>query len=269
MLERRYRADAGKVRKLLLDLAALQIVEEKTHDPARYAVLGVEDVASATATGTRVDVKRGSGAIQSLIVGKGNGSRESYVRVATAKASFLARPQVALEASPSRWLDTTLLDVDAARIRRVVLEPAGQSARTLEGARLPPALAGALKGLALEDLRARALEKSGPGSKTPAPQRAQFVTSEGLTIGVEGREDGGRRWIALTAMAGPAAANATTATTTARTTTVTSPAPAPAAPAPADPAAEARLLAQRFEGREFEIPAYRYATLFEASPAAP
>jgi hypothetical protein len=41
--ERNYPADTGQVRKLLLDLSALQIEEQKTSDPALYAKLGVED----------------------------------------------------------------------------------------------------------------------------------------------------------------------------------------------------------------------------------
>src|SRR5882757_9016841 len=44
--ERGWPADAGKVRKLLLDLGALNIVEEKTRLPANYPQLGVQDVDS-------------------------------------------------------------------------------------------------------------------------------------------------------------------------------------------------------------------------------
>ena len=54
--ERGWPADRGKVRKLLLDLGALNVVEEKTRLPANYAQLGVEDVSSPKASGTRVEV---------------------------------------------------------------------------------------------------------------------------------------------------------------------------------------------------------------------
>jgi hypothetical protein len=56
--EREYTADSGKVRKLLLDLAALQVVEEKTSDPASYERIGVEDVKGAKAAGTLIEVVR-------------------------------------------------------------------------------------------------------------------------------------------------------------------------------------------------------------------
>src|SRR5690349_23162695 len=54
--ERGYPADSGRVRKLLLDLAALNVVEEKTRLPDNYPALGVEDTNSAKATGTRVEL---------------------------------------------------------------------------------------------------------------------------------------------------------------------------------------------------------------------
>lgn len=255
VLERGYPADAGKVRKLLLDLAALEIVEEKTHDPARYPVLGVEDVATATAGGTRIDVKKSSGEVQSLIVGKTSGPREVYVRMAAAKPSFLVRPQLNAEASPARWLETALLDLDAARLRAATLTPPGQRPRTLEGPRLTPGLAGALKALAFDDVRPLPLPAAGDAASAATVQRARFITWEGLVLDLEGREDGTRRWISVKATADPAAAR---------------PAPAAAvgtaAQAP-DPATEAARLSRRFDGREFEIPAYRFSTLFDATAA--
>lgn len=249
VVERGWRADAGKVRKLLLDLAALAVVEEKTHDPARYPVLGVEDVASPTATGTRIDLRTAKGAIHTLIAGKSAGAREIYVRAAGAQASYLARPQLAVETVPARWLDTTLLDIGAAQLRAVTLETAGKPPRTLEGEALSPALAGALQALNLDDVRARALEPA----EAAAAQRARFVTWDGLVVEIAGREDGPRRWITVATRLDPAAVR-----------------PRPASvPAPATVAAvQASELAQRLAGHEFEIQAYRYTSLFDLSPTA-
>ncbi len=262
VLERRFTADVGKVRKLLLDLGALEIVEEKTHDPARYAVLGVEDVVAAAATGTRVDVQRSNGSVVGVIVGKGSGARESYVRRAGAKPSFLARPQLSVDASPAAWLDKTLVDLDPARIRFVAIESAGKPVRRFEGATLTAALAGALDELKLDDLRARLLEA---GSRAPAV-RARYVTWEGLTIAVDGREEGNRRWIALSPSADPADAKP-------RPAAARSPAaagsPAASPDSKLEPKLELDLLKRRFDGREFEIPAYRFATLFDTAPAGP
>ncbi len=54
--ERSYAADAGKIRKLLLDLMALEILEEKTSDPRRYAVLGIDAPTTPAAAGTLVEL---------------------------------------------------------------------------------------------------------------------------------------------------------------------------------------------------------------------
>lgn len=298
VVERGWNADAGKVRKLLLDLSALAIVEEKTHDPARYPVLGVEDVAGPTAAGTRLDVKTAQGAIHSLIVGKTSGARESYVRAVGAAPSYLASPQIAVETVPARWLDTALLDVAAAEVRAVTVQPRGRPARTFEGPQLTPELAGALAGLTLEDVRVRALESSGGPPAAPAAARLSYVTWDGLTLELEGREDGARRWISVAAAfdaaaARPrptppsAAATPDAAAIAAATPDATSPVAADVATSAAaapeagalsdtgrgaantDPKARAAAIAQRTAGREFEIPAYRYATLFGGdAPAA-
>lgn len=244
VLERHWPVDAGKLRKLLLDLAALEIVEEKTHDPARYPVLGVEDVAGPSATGVRLDLKTSTGAIHSLVVGKPSGARAGYVRAVGAAPSYLARPQLAVDAQPARWLDTSLIDVAAARVVAVTLHGGSGPARTLQGPLLPPELAAALSSLALQDLRPRPLE---PAAAAAAPLRhARFQLRDGVTIEVEGLEDGPRRWIRIAA--GGAA------------TTVES-------------RAEVDRLSKRVAGREFEIPSYRFSTLFaldaaESAPAA-
>src|SRR5579872_4805336 len=84
--QRNYPADSGKVRKLLLDIAALNVVEEKTRTPENYPQLGVEEVNSPKATGTRVESIT-PGKTYSLIVGKASGGKSGYVRVASSPQS--------------------------------------------------------------------------------------------------------------------------------------------------------------------------------------
>jgi hypothetical protein len=64
-----YPADASKVRKLLLALADAKIVEEKTSDPANFAVIGVNDPAQPGAAGTDITVTAKDGK-HGIIVGK-------------------------------------------------------------------------------------------------------------------------------------------------------------------------------------------------------
>src|ERR1700751_2323590 len=78
--ERGWPADTTKVRRLLLDLGALNIVEEKTRVPANYPQLGVEDVSSPKAGGTRIEVTA-PGRTWALIVGKSSSAKSGYVRI--------------------------------------------------------------------------------------------------------------------------------------------------------------------------------------------
>ena len=121
--ERDYPADSGKVRKLLLDLASLTVVEEKTSLPENYPALGVEDTTSAKATGTRVDAVTPAKTF-SLVVGKSSGAKSGYVRVAGAPPSLLATPLLTVDADPRRWLDHTLIDISQERIKEFAVKPA-------------------------------------------------------------------------------------------------------------------------------------------------
>jgi len=245
--ERGWPGDVGKVRKLLLDLGALNIVEEKTRLPANYPQLGVEDIGSPKATGTRVDVAAPSHT-WSIIIGKPSGGKSGYVRVATAPQTLLAAPQLMVDSDPKGWLDHVLLDVPVARVRQVEEHPASGAAFTVsrdkkeqndfavsplpKGRELTsPAAAEpittALGSLTLEDVR------KGGGTSDPPAARATFRTFDGLELELAGRKDGTHSLIAITARS------------TAKET-----------------AAEAEQLAARVTGWEFEIPDYKYNSMF-------
>jgi hypothetical protein len=245
--ERGWAADVGKVRKLLLNLGALNIVEEKTRLPANYPQLGVEDVSSPKATGTRVDVVAPS-LTWSIIIGKSSGGKSGYVRVATAPQSLLAAPLLMVDPDPKGWLDRALLDVPVARVREVEEHPASGAAFTVsrdkkeqsdfvvsplpKGRELTSAAAAepittALGSLTLEDVR------KGGSTTDPPAARATFRTFDGLELELAGRKDGTHSLIAITARS------------TAKET-----------------AAEAEQFAARVTGWEFEIPDYKYNSIF-------
>ena len=246
--ERAWAADVGKVRKLLLDLGALNIVEEKTRLPANYPQLGVEDVSSPKATGTRIDIAAQPGHSWAIIIGKSSGGKSGYVRVATAPQSVLAAPLLIVDSDPKGWLDRTLLDVPVARIRQVDEHPASGATFTVsrdkkeqadfavsplpKGRELTSAAAAepittALGSLTLDDVR------KGGGTTDPPAARATYHTFDGLEAEFTGRKDGTHSLIAITARS------------TAKET-----------------AAEAGQLAARLTGWEFEIPDYKYNALF-------
>ena len=237
--ERDYPADSGKVRKLLLDLAALNVVEEKTSLPENYPALGVED------TGTRVDAVT-PGKTFSLIVGKSAGAKSGYVRVVSTAPSLLADPSITVDPDPRRWLDHTLFDITQDRIKEFAVKPAdgpGYTAsrpnketsdfalsdipkgRKLSSPAAADPIAGSLSSVSIDDVQKAAA--------TPATSHTVFKTFDGLTVDVAGHKEGTRTMVTFTP------------TSTDKATE-----------------AEAKTLAAKLNGWEFEIPAYKYDGMF-------
>lgn len=244
--ERSWPAQVNKVRKLLLDLGALNVVEEKTRLAANYPALGVEDLSSAKAAGTEVEVVAPAHTWV-LIVGKSSGAKAGYVRLGGAVQSLLAAPLLAVDADPRHWLEAALIDIPAERVREIEERPAAGTGftasrqkkedthftvaplpkgRELSGPGAADSLAAALSGLTLEDV-AKALPAD------PQAAHALFRTFDGLEVEAMGHKDATHAFVALSARS--------------------------SAPATAD---EARQLNARFAGWEFEIADYKYAAIF-------
>lgn len=245
--ERAWPAESGKVRKLLLDLGALNVVEEKTRLPANYPQLGVEDVSTPKATGTEIDVIT-PGRSFALIVGHTSSGKSGYVRVRGAAASLLAAPLLTPDADPKTWLERSLVDLPVTRVREVAAQPADGPAyaatrakkedpdfalspvpkgRQLTGPGAADSIAASLAGLTLEDVQ------KGTAPADAKVSHVVFRTFDGLELDVAGRQDGTRSLIALAA----------------RSTS-------------ADAAAETQRLDARLAGWEFEIPQYKYGAIF-------
>jgi hypothetical protein len=243
--ERGFPADSSRVRKLLLDLADLKVVEEKTSDPANYAELGVEDVTSPRASGTLIELVEPHKTV-SLIVGKPSGMQSTYVRAAKAGQSLLASPQVIPDADPRHWLDDSVIDLPETRVEAVRIQPESGPAytitraspkqldftvpdlphgRKLSSVTAPNSVADALSSLTLDDVR----KAAGTG-----PVHATFETFDGLTVDVSGRKDGASRYITLSAKSSSKATQD-----------------------------EAEKLNSRFGGWELEVLGYRYDSLFQ------
>jgi len=245
--ERGFQADSGLVRKLLIGLSQLKIVEQKTSDPAEYPVIGVEKVTSPHATGTRIDLTE-PGKTMSLIIGSASGEDSSFIRLVGAKQSLLVSPQIVPDADPRHWLFNTVIDLPQSRVKDVRVEPAGERAYTLtrtspkqvdftipelpKGRRLasasaPDSVANALSSLTLEDVHK-------PDGPQTYPDRATFQTFDGLTVKVDGRRDGDARYIELSAQSASKAAQP-----------------------------QAQALDSRFAGWELEILGYQYDAIFQ------
>ncbi len=124
-----YPADAARVRKLVLGLATLKVIEEKTSNPELYPRLGVEDVTVKDAKSRLVELQGGDGkTVAALLVGKRVATDRAYVRVAGAAQSYLVAGAPEIDANLMAWLDDTLLTVEKERVKRLVVRPANGAA---------------------------------------------------------------------------------------------------------------------------------------------
>jgi hypothetical protein len=176
-----YPADLAKVHKLLLALSDAKIREEKTSDPANYAIIGVEDPSKPGATGSEIELTAKDGK-HGVIVGKYTG-QGTFVRRAGEKVSYSVEPAISFEAEPRYWLDTKLLDIPADKIQSMEFKPASGTPYSLH--RVPVVEAKP----APEAKPAAAAGATTPGAATaaapatpPAPPATKFAL-EGVPAG--------------------------------------------------------------------------------------
>lgn len=229
--ERNYAADFVKLRKLLVDAAALAVVEEKTHDPANYAALGVDAPDKPASRGTLLQIRSGR-SMHELILGNTSGMKSVFVRIPSAAGSVLATPQLNLDAQPAAWLDRQLFDLPPERIKAVTRRPAPPSTKNAP----PPAPDPSFAAFTFDDLRIAA-------GATPAAQLS-IETKDGMIVELAGeapQTGSARGFVTVSARALEGA----------------------------EPKVhrEASELATRTAGRQFEVPQYRYEMLFPAKPA--
>jgi len=197
-----YPAAAGKVRRLLLGLADLTLIEPKTARPELFGRLDLDDPSNGKSTLIGLQDRTGK-SVAELLVGKtrhdrlGGGNDAVYVRRPGAGQAWLARGSLDLPADIAGWLDRRILDIPSTRVTTVrltgddgaELELKRDSGGKFAVADAPPdskfkadpvlgAPAGALVDLELDDVR--------PSTELPAPGNgaasAIFTTSDGLTV---------------------------------------------------------------------------------------
>jgi Domain of unknown function (DUF4340) len=244
-----YPADAGRMRTLLLALTGLKLHELKTADPARYAVLGVEDPKGADAKSVQVELTGPTPPV-SLIVGHPSTAGDAlFVRLPAAAQAMEAGPSFTVEKDPKNWLDRAILDVAADRVNevdvtradgppwRAIREHQGDvelkvpdvpKGRSLSSPAAPNPVVAALARLEADDVKPAA------GVTPPAAaHRVVYRTFDGLTVTVRGWGEGDDRWIAVEAEGTPVADAASAGGAAPASAPAASPPAASTAPAPA------------------------------------
>jgi hypothetical protein len=262
--ESSYRADATRVRRLLVTLGELHVVEAKTQDAARHAALGVEDPSDPKAGSLRLELT-GLSAPTALIVGHTAGTQGSYVRVPGTLQAYEARPQLDVGRTPRDWLARSILDLAAARVASIEVHradgPAWRAERATRDAahfavpNLPKgkeltslgaadSSASAFGSLELDAVRAAPAAAAGEKRHT-----ATVTCYDGLVVTLTG-SSGGDHWLGVHAAFDPAVAARYAAGA------------AKDAPAAAAVEREADRINALVAGSEYQIPAYRFDGIF-------
>lgn len=191
-----YPADVGRIRKNLLALADAVIVEEKTSNPEFYARLGVDDVADPNARGLQLTLS-GTGNDAALIIGDTDAGT-TYVRRVGEATSWMVTGSFDLSRLTAAWLDRSLLDIAADRIREVAIaHPGGETVRVrkadgddgftvadipkgreLTGPWVAGNIAGALANLSLDEVETREILDQESGK----PVVTTFSAVDGLIV---------------------------------------------------------------------------------------
>jgi hypothetical protein len=278
-----YPADEGKLRRLVIAIADAKVLEEKTSNPAAYATLGVEDTKGAGATSLRIELV-GTPNPVNLIVGKqGAGARSTYVRRAGEAQSWLINTTIDTSATPEAWLRKDIVDVSADRIQSATVSTsvgtkgakpytAAKAARadtnftvaglpkgkSLSAPTAANSVAMALTALSLVDVRAATSFQS-----TPPAAHATFKTFDGLVVEADGWVRDQKHYVALRPSFDAALAErfkVATAPAEEKQEAKQTEAPKPAAPNVEE---DAKKLATKVTGWIYEIPDYKYESLFK------
>lgn len=211
-----YRADAAKVRRLLLALADAKVFEAKTANPEQYATLGVQDIGAADAGSVQVEL-HGTSQPYRVIVGKrGNGRNAYFVRRVDEPQSWLVDADLDAKAAPGEWLHREVLDISPDRVQSAQVS-VGQTrpytvakqsradenfavdglprGKKLKSASAADGFATALSAINLTDVKPA--DQVVTDSAKPAA-RSVFMTFDGLRVEAQGHRDGDDHWLTLT-----------------------------------------------------------------------
>jgi Domain of unknown function (DUF4340) len=214
-----YPAKAEPVRTLLVRLAEAQLVEPKTRKSDRFSMLELEDAGAKDTKSREVRLLDQQGVlIAQAIVGKkridafGSSKSGTYVRWPDDAQAWLANADVQISASVRDWVQPTLLDLEASKIKLVTVEIPNEPALRIEregdagkhklvtipeGKKLKQGadvdqIVRAVGSIDLEDVRKL-------DSTSGEVSTARLEADGGLAVTLRLRKDGEDTWLSLTA----------------------------------------------------------------------
>jgi hypothetical protein len=131
-----YPADFERVRQTLIGLAAMETVEPKTARADWLPYIGLDMPPKGNGVAITVSDKTNK-TLAALIVGNtaelpnAQGATGLFVRHPGDNQSYLARAVFGLHGNVADWLETGVMNIDAARLNRVTITPVGGAAFTV------------------------------------------------------------------------------------------------------------------------------------------
>jgi hypothetical protein len=264
-----YPAKPEAVRGLLVKLAQAELVEPKTRNKDRYALLELEDPAAKDAKSRLVRLLDDKGGlVAESIVGKrrydafGGNKSATYVRKPGDTQTWLSSADLSVPVEVRDWVQPGVLDIPATKIAKVTVEVPGEEPLVIardagdatkytlasipDGKKLKEGGGGGLDAIVraagnieLEDVRKASAEAAPAGDLSVAKLEAEG----GLGVTLKLRKEGENTWVSLEASGADGDAKKT-----------------------------AEEIVRKAQGWEFKVPAYkaqsilkRRADLFEAS----
>ncbi|VAW40761.1 hypothetical protein MNBD_GAMMA01-1671 [hydrothermal vent metagenome] len=129
-------ADANKVASLLLDLRKFKLTAEKTNNPKSYAKLSLAETGENAAI--RIVLKSADKQFADISIGKkAQKGQGTYVRKNSQTQTWLAAGSLDIKLDSKDWIVSTILDIDANKIKSVTFKPADSPALSIN--KLTPA----------------------------------------------------------------------------------------------------------------------------------
>jgi Domain of unknown function (DUF4340) len=135
-------ADPGIVRSFMRSLADANLVEAKTRDKDRYALLGLEDPARAGAKSRLVQLKDKTGnVLAEVIVGNlrtdafGPGKNGTYVRKPGEAQAWLVDGEIDTGVDLGHWVHQRLFDAAPKDVKQITVTVPGQEPLVIERAK--------------------------------------------------------------------------------------------------------------------------------------
>jgi hypothetical protein len=129
-----YPASFEKVKKTVLDVSQLRVLETKTANQDHYVRLGVAEPTAEGSDSKRLTLSNEAGtALATLLVGndrtRADGSSAGsafYARKPDEAQALLVEGHLNLSAEPNDWLDKLVVNLDATRVKEISIQHAGQ-----------------------------------------------------------------------------------------------------------------------------------------------